>query len=296
MKVLLAEFTVFSDPSLSDEGAAMLGAMKTSFEAGGHGVLTPGCGDFESEIRRIGPLCDAGLVIAPDHLLAGFTRALEQVTWNIGCNSLNIAVCASKTLTSSILASHGIDVPAETREGVKVIKPVNGCGSKQVRLSTGQPGPGEIGQEFIEGEPISVSLVGSRICGDVCEFYSGKPPLVLAVNRQRISISNDGTIHYQGGETPLSNHPRIEEIMAIARKTVTFLGCQGYSGVDMVVGERIVVVDVNPRITTSVTGITRTMTENLGDILLEASYGRGPDTVHHIGRVVFDQKGGLIQE
>lgn len=293
MKVLLAEYTVLSDPALCAEGAAMLSALKRSFEQAGHIVEVPVDKDLGSEILRLGPHCDAGLVIAPDHLLAGFTRLLEQVTWNIGCGSLNIAVCANKRLTASILSSHGIDIPVETTRGKKVLKPVSGCGSQGVRLSDETPGPGEIGQEYINGEPLSVSLVGSRVVGDVCECFTGRPPLVLAINRQKISMKPDGTFVYEGGETPVLNHPLEEQIIQTAIRTASVLGCQGYVGIDMVVGDRIVVVDVNPRITTSVVGITSTMEEELSTILIGASYGKGPDKVHHHGHVVFDREGRI---
>lgn len=291
MKVLLAEYTTLCDPHLAPEGAAMLHALRTSFERAGHLVVTPEQGDFGDELRRLAPLCDAGLVVAPDNLLAGFTRLLEQATWNIGCGSLNVAVCANKQLTSSILASNGIDVPGSPGTLKRVVKPVSGCGSQGVRVTTGDAGPGEFSQEFIEGDHLSVSLVGSRVVGDVCECYTGKPPLVLAVNRQEIVIGDDGRVSYHGGATPVRDHPISARVTETAIKAVSVLGCQGYTGVDIVAGDRVVVVDVNPRITTSVVGIVETMEEELAEILIEASFGRGPVEVHHHGTVRFDETG-----
>jgi predicted ATP-grasp superfamily ATP-dependent carboligase len=296
MKVLLAEYTMLRDPHLAPEGAAMFHALRTSFERAGHQVMTPENGDFGDEIRRLAPLCDAGLIIAPDHLLAGFTRLLEQATWNIGCGSLNVAVCANKQMTSSILASNGIDVPGAPGASKNIVKPVSGCGSQGVRVTSEAAGPGEISQEFIEGDHLSVSLVGSRVVGDVCECYSGKPPLVLAINRQEIGIGDDGRVSYHGGVTPVKDHPMGDRIIGAAIKAVTVLGCQGYTGVDIVAGDRVVVVDVNPRITTSVVGIIQTMDEELSDILIEASFGRGPVEVHHHGTARFDETGRVTAD
>jgi predicted ATP-grasp superfamily ATP-dependent carboligase len=294
MKAFIAEYTVLHDPLLAPEGAAMLNVLKGSFGRCGYEVVTPARGDFLTEIRRLAPGCDAGLVIAPDHLLSGFTCALEQCTDNIGCGSMNVAVCANKRQTARILASHGIAVPEETTEGKKVVKPVQGCGAAGVRITDEPAREEEIGQRFIGGEHLSVSLIGSRLVGDACANYTGKPPLPLALNRQNIEVRPDGTFRYLGGETPV-DHPRRDEIVATAASALTVLGCQGYIGVDVVVADRVYVVDVNPRITTSLVGIAACMKEEIAGLLVEASHGRGPDTVHLRGRVRFDTKGNVTR-
>ena len=76
---------------------------------------------------------------------------------------------------------------------------------------------------------------------------------------------------------------------------MTVLGCQGYAGVDNVVGDRIYVVDVNPRITTSIIGITAVMEEEIAGILVEASQGKGPERVHLHGRVRFTKDGRVTR-
>jgi tyramine---L-glutamate ligase len=292
MKAFLAEYSVCNDPELAPEGAAMLSVLAESFRRCGYEVVTPEGPDFEGEIRRLAPGSDVGLVIAPDHLLFRYTHLLEQVTHNIGCGSMNAAVCANKRRTGSILSRHGIAVPPEAETGRRVIKPIMGCGAQGVRLADEEPGPDEMAQAWIEGEHMSVSLVGSRVTGNVCEYHSGAPPLLLAVNRQEIAISDDGRFRYLGGETPI--HPdREEEIVATAKEAMNVLGCQGYAGIDLIVGDRIYVVDVNPRPTTSIVGIAAVMEEEIADILVAASYGRAPSEVHHTGRVRFDKSGRI---
>lgn len=294
MNVLLAEYTLHHDPSLAPEGEAMLKTLKQSFERLGYSVASPGEGDFGDEIEQIAHDCEYGLIIAPDHLLAGFTRRMEGITHNVGTDSTNAAVCANKRLTARILAEHGIDVPQEVSAGMRVIKPVRGSGSINVRISDEEPGEGEFGQEILTGDLLSVSVIGSRVVGDVCSFYSGAPPFVLAINRQEIE-NNDGRITYLGGETPVE-HPRADEIRKIAQKVVTILGCQGYIGIDLIVGERITVIDVNPRITTSLIGIAAVMEEEIADLLIKASEGIEPEPVHLNGPVHFDTHGGIIRQ
>ncbi len=292
MKAFLAEYTVCNDPELAPEGAAMLAAISGSFERCGYDVVTPERPDFEGEIRRLAPGCDVGLVIAPDRLIFRYTQILEGFTHNVGCGSMNAAVCANKQRTAAILSRNGIEVPPGAGEGRRVVKPIMGCGAQGVRLTDEEPGAGEFAQAYVEGEALSVSLVGSRVTGNVCEFYSGTPPLLLAVNRQEIAVADDGSFRYLGGETPV--HPdREEEIVATAVRAVNILGCQGYAGIDVIAGDRIYVVDVNPRPTTSLVGIAAVMEEEIADILVAASHGEAPAEVHLSGRVRFDKDGGI---
>lgn len=297
MNILLAEYTVSHDPALAPEGRAMLDVLTRSFTKIGYTVHSPEPGrDFSEEITRLGALCDEGLVIAPDHLLARFTKTLEDVTRNIGCNSFSIAVCANKKRSGQILQSHGIDVPKEVTSGKRIVKQISGCGAVGVRLTDGPAGDGEFGQEFIEGEHYSMSLVGGRVVGEVCLYYTGKGPLLFALNRQDIRFNEDGTVAYNGGETPV-DHPKKDEMYALASKAIEVLGCQGYVGIDMVVTpDRIVMVDVNPRPTTSIIGIDACMEEEIAQVILDASYGRSPESVHLIGHAHFSSEGQVTYD
>ncbi len=150
--------------------------------------------------------------------------------------------------------------------------------------------------EFIEGEHYSVSIVGSRVVGEACGFYSGLPPVFLCINKQTIHINDDGTFTYEGGVTPV--HPEREtEIVEVAKKTIETLGCQGYTGIDMVVGDEIYVVDVNSRPTTSIVGIVEVIEEEIADVLLKATVGLPPECVHYNGKTAkFDTNGGVTVE
>jgi predicted ATP-grasp superfamily ATP-dependent carboligase len=295
MKVLLAEYATACDPALAPEGAAMLDILHKSFTRCGYEVVIPGTGDFYDEILQLAPDCDMGLVIAPDSLLAKFTLPIEQYSHNLGCGSMNAALCANKVTTEKLLKCHGIPVPADAPGGRHVVKPVTGCDSQGVRLTTDAPGGDEFAQEYIEGENYSVSLVMSRVVGEACLYFSGNPPLVLAINRQFVTPGNDGAFTYSGGETPV--HPaRGQEIIDTAVKAATVLGCQGYCGIDVVVADKVYVVDVNPRITTSLVGIAACMEEEIATLLVEASHGSAPKEVHLTGKVRFDTHGKVSPE
>jgi predicted ATP-grasp superfamily ATP-dependent carboligase len=89
--------------------------------------------------------------------------------------------------------------------------------------------------------------------------------------------------------------PREAEIAGVAKKVTEVLGCQGYCGIDVVVADKVYVVDVNPRITTSLVGIAACMQEEIADILVAASKGGGPDQVHLTGSVRFDTQGKVTR-
>ena len=289
MLALLAEYTVFHNPALAPEGNAMLSVLKESFIRSGYDVVTPESGDFEAEIRRLAPLADVGLVIAPDHLLGKYSKILEDNCHSIGCGSMNCALCANKPHAGAILAAQGIAVPKVKTEGIRVIKEKQGAGALNMRIADEEPGPDEFGQEFIEGEHMSVSLVISRYVGNACMYYSGRPPLVLSLNRQHMNIG-DGRVIFEGGEVGV-DHPRKDEIIATAIKATTVLGCQGYAGVDVIVGDEIYVVDVNPRPTSSLVGLAAVMDEEIAEILVGASKGDLPESVHLMGPARYDKDG-----
>jgi predicted ATP-grasp superfamily ATP-dependent carboligase len=252
--------------------------------------MLPGEGDFREELIRLAPECDYALVIAPDKLLAKFIGAIEMKVHHIGCGSINIAICANKIKTAEILRKNGINVPSIGTGEKRIIKPISGSGSIDTRISNEEPGKDEFSQEYIEGENLSVSMVIGRVTGNTCEFYSGKPPLVLAVNRQYVEVDAEGRISYTGGETPVV-HPRQDEIIDTAIKAATVIGCQGYVGIDLIVSDKIYVIDVNPRITTSLVGIAACMQEEIADILVSASRGDVPESVTLTGHAVFDTHG-----
>lgn len=289
MRALLAEYTVFHNPALAPEGMAMLSVLKESFIRSGYDVISPESGDFEAELRRLAPLADVGLVIAPDHLLGKYSKILEDHCHSIGCGSLNCALCSNKPHAGAILAAQGIAVPKQKTEGVRVIKEKQGAGALNMRIADEEPGPDEFGQEFIEGEHMSVSLVISRYVGNACSYYSGRPPLVLSLNRQHLRIG-EGTVAFEGGDVGV-DHPRKDEIVATAIQAATILGCQGYTGVDVVVANKIYVVDVNPRPTSSLIGLAAVMDEEIAEILVAASKGDIPESVHLMGIARYDKDG-----
>lgn len=298
MKIMVAEYAVGAGvPEFILEGRAMLGTLVRSFVSCGHEVLYPTSGmlldsgtavrtdRFEDAISRISKECDAGLVIAPDELLGDLTEIVEDNTVNLGCPPDAVRLCADKLECTGALEKEKIPVPetigSGSYSGNYVIKPRFGCASEGIRRSSaGVLQRDFIATEFIEGEHLSASII------------TGKTQLALTVNKQLIGINDE--ISYKGGIVPYYCD-RFDEIIAVGKKTAKVLGCRGYAGVDIVLGDVPYVVDVNPRPTTSIIGISRVLDEEIGDLILKSVFGDLPDQVKIIGAFTFrkDDLSGL---
>ena len=120
-------------------------------------------------------------------------------------------------------------------------------------------------ERFHPGTPASVAL----LCGPSC-------CLPLAPCGQ--ILSSDGQFRYLGGIVPLSP-PLGPRAVALAERAVATLpGPIGYIGIDLILGaapdgSQDVVVEVNPRLTTSYIGLRRATDANLAALMLAIAAG-----------------------
>lgn len=283
MKILLAEYAVARNiKPLLPEGRAILSTLMDSFRRAGHDVVYPErVRSFADWLEKNAGRADAGLVVAPDALLADFAGILEEETINLGCSPECTGLCADKLRTTKILGKNGVLVPkiiSDGGTGKYVIKPRFGCGSEGVEvIKKFRKRRGFITCGFIEGEHISASII------------VGKTTLPLTVNKQRIKFDR-GKISYDGGVVPYEV-PNKKEIFMVASKTAKVLGCRGYVGIDMVLRDDApFVVDVNPRPTTSIVGIARVINYEIADLILRAKFGKLPGRVLADGTYSFTKK------
>ena len=301
MDIMVAEYAVGAGEggTILLEGRAMLDILVKSFIAAGHKVVYPTSGpvllagtavktkDFDRSVEELSAQCDAALVLAPDELLGDLTEMVEENTINLGCPSGSVRLCADKLKCTRILENEGIKVPATTVSsdpnvfslGEKVVlKPRWGCASEDTTLARYSCATlipeGFVATRYIEGDHLSASLV----VGDDTLSQSQSPQtLPLTVNRQNISIGSE--IQYNGGTVGVDTG-RNQELFQAAQRSAEALGCKGYVGVDIVLADKPWVIDVNPRPTTSIIGISKIMEEELGELILKAHSGDLPFSVN----------------
>ncbi len=226
---------------------------------------------------------DAIWLIAPetDALLYRLVSLIEQQgVDSTGCSAAAIWICTDKRRTAERLAEAGISVvpgiesvDSVTDDGQGwVLKPVDGAGSEQTflcktrhalcdRLKTLNPQRFLI-QPYISGQVASMSL----FCAD------GKVYL-LAVNQQDVVIEDDRlklrAIRVNG---LVSEYQRCLVLAEAINGAIS--GLKGYVGVDFILTEAgPVVLEINPRLTSSYAGLAQSTGLNLAALSLN------PDSV-----------------
>lgn len=289
------------------EGRAMLSAIVEDFAAAGHEVSTilhpashwpgelppsieraPDDSSRRAALTRLAGAADWSLVIAPEidgQLIACCQVVRESGGRLLGPSPAALDICCDKHATAEALRAAGVPAP----EGVllnpgdvapagfpfpAVLKPCDGAGSQDVQLIRERPRASDWPsrktpqrlEQFCPGVAASVALlVGAN------KFYP-LPPC-------RQHLSDDGRFRYQGGSLPIES-ALATRATALARRAVAAVpGLFGFVGVDLVLGDdpagrEDVVIEINPRLTTSYIGLRRLAKSNLGQSILDVAAAR----------------------
>jgi tyramine---L-glutamate ligase len=287
-------------PSVSREGDLMLGTLIAEL-AGIEGVHV-----IASRDPRLPPLagCEALRPLAgetPEALFARGVagsdavwptapesgRTLERLAAGVsaagrtllGCTPEAIRLSASKLATTRALGARGVPVvatygtndPIPPLPGPWVLKPDDGAGCDGIERLDGvahvegrlrAAGGRLVAQPWVEGEAWSLSL----LC-------AGGRAHLLACNRQRLSW-REGRLHLDGLDVnarPPAD-PRVGMLGAEIADAIP--GLWGYVGVDFLMAtEGPLVIDVNPRLTTSYCGLPAALSLNVAAMVLELRDG-----------------------
>jgi len=248
--------------------------------------------------------CDTAIVIAPesDNILAWFTAQAElKGVPVLGSAASAVAAAGNKAECHKLFSKAGLPNPktqtvsfdrapqAATEIGFPlVIKPVDGVGCEGVYMVNqasgldaalkcvcGVTSRNEIlVQSVARGAPASASLM---ISGDRC--------LPLSLNRQLIEAGSP--FRYSGSEVPFS-HGAAKRAVDLACSAVNLIpGLRGYVGVDLVLADdSVLLIEINPRLTTSYIGLRMVSQKNLAAAIWEACVdGILPEQVPLCGRV-----------
>ena len=235
--------------------------------------------DDRQVLAHLAAAADWTVVIAPefDGLLESRCRTVLNAGGRLLGASLDlIQLAADKHRTAELLAAAGLPVPQgmllAAGESVPadfprpaVVKPRYGAGSQDVEiLRSKSPQSSCEGERRLErfcpGTPTSVAM----LCGSAGCF-----PLPAC---QQL-LSGDGRFTYLGGRLPIQ--PALaRRATDLARKVTESLPApRGYLGIDLVLGDDPsgrddVVIEINPRLTTSYVGLRALAEGNLAAALL----------------------------
>jgi tyramine---L-glutamate ligase len=251
---------------------------------------------------------DWTIVIAPefDDLLRSRCRLVEESGGRLlGPSASLVSLAADKQRMAEHLSASGLPAPRGAAISVGgsfpvgirfpvVIKPRFGAGSQDVRLVPDESaaalyldqftGPARV-EEFSFGMAASVAfLCGPSGCMDL-------PPC-----RQR--LSDDGAFRYLGGELPLEPLLAGRATELAAQAIATLPNPLGYLGVDLVLGDapdgrEDVVIEINPRLTTSYVGLRALARDNLAAAMLATAAGETPRLSFADRQLEFDLDGTI---
>lgn len=251
---------------------------------------------------------DATIIVAPE-IGGALLRCCQRVV-DVGGKLISpgpsaVAVASDKFRLCRLLRDDG--VPTPYTRGIlagdslpidfpfpAVIKPVDGAGSMGVQLIrcpddwSWEANPSDqqdwLLQPYQLGTPASVAL----LCRP-----SGVHPLIPC--RQRFDGSE--RFAYCGGSLPLPPPLAERSVRLAVRATERALpGVVGYLGVDLVLGGDAsggedVVIEINPRVTTSYVGLRAAAETNLAAAMLAVAADRAPDMRFSPKSLEFDADG-----
>jgi len=270
---------------LRSEGHAMQSALSIDLRAAGHTVLTlENDSNRQRSFHQLATNANAVILLAPEigGILLRLARQVEQ--WQcrlLSPNSRLIEIATNKHHTAEHLRARGVAAPpgivvatGTTRDqhlpwqGPTVSKPLDGAGSWGVQRvePLSQPLPFAVRLEpFCSGIPASVAV----LCG---------PAKRVALVACRQHLGGKTEFCYLGGSLPLptllSQRAQKLALHALSQMPPTV----GYVGVDLVLGHhgdgsQDVVIEINPRLTTSYVGLRHIYRENLADAWLKIAEG-----------------------
>ena len=252
--------------------------------------------EAEAAIQKISESADAAYIIAPEsnQVLQSLVASIEQAGLpSLNCRASAIGKVSDKAVLHERLKKLGclrlrqyllthLTMSRKSSRAISgklefplIFKPVDGvgCGGLSVVRNENQVASAVdkiiressskyfMAQELIHGIAVSVSLIST-----------GSEALPISLNKQNVSLMTPESIStYNGGLVPF-NSPLKREAFATAETTVkSFRGLRGYIGVDLVLTEKEpVVIEVNPRLTTSYVGMRKVVSFNPAQAMINA--------------------------
>jgi predicted ATP-grasp superfamily ATP-dependent carboligase len=271
--------------------------------------------ELSAKLTELSGLADAVYVIAPES-----GQVLEKLVENIeasGGTSLNCEAAAIQQVSNKMTAyeamkKRGLKVPEtvlvdvhEKTENIKrltkelgyplVFKPLDGvsCGGLSIVKDEKDIAGAvkKVARELMSRHFIAQKVVKGK-AASACVISNGDKAVAATLNRQLVTLAPPGKESgYYGGAVPFEHSLEKKALETAERAVEGIGGLKGYVGVDMILtGEEAIVLEVNPRLTTSYVGLRRVANFNPVEAIVDAVNGRKlPKNVQCMGYSFFSK-------
>ena len=252
--------------------------------------------EWQSKLEELSGLVDAVYVIAPEsgQVLEKLVETIEKS----GGTSLNCEFDAIKRVSNKMtvyktLERIGLKAPetvlldidekiGNIKHSTKelgyplVFKPLDGvscCGLSIVKdCGDITMAVKKVARESASRQFIVQKLVRGKATS-ACVISTGDKALSVSLNRQLVTLAPpDKESRYYGGTVPFDHNLEKKALRAAERASEAIDGLKGYVGVDMILTEEEpVIMEVNPRLTTSYIGLTKAANFNPADAIINAT-------------------------
>jgi len=271
--------------------------------------------EFSAKLTEQAKVADAVYVIAPEsgQVLENLVQDIENSGGTaLSCSVEAIKRVSNKMKTNETLKKMELKVPEtvlldihETADVIEqltkelgyplVFKPLDGvsCGGLSLVKDADRivGAVKKVAHESMSEQFIVQELIMGK-AASACVISTGDKAVAVTLNRQFVTLASpDGESGYHGGAVPFEHSLEKEAFRAAERAVEGIGGLKGYVGVDMILtNERAVVLEINPRLTTSYVGLRRVAEFNPAEAIINAIIRRKlPKNVQHRGYAFFSK-------
>jgi predicted ATP-grasp superfamily ATP-dependent carboligase len=145
--------------------------------------------------------------------------------------------------------------------GLTFVKDVKQIEQAVAKISAASSAETFLAQELIHGKATSVSV-----------YSTGQEALPVSLNQQTVTLAEpDSESSYDGGAVPFDSKLKAKAFSAAKKLVESVQGLRGYVGVDIILTDDApVVIEVNPRLTTSYVGLRMVSGFNPAEVLVDS--------------------------
>ena len=271
--------------------------------------------ELYAKLEEFSSVADAVYVIAPEsgQVLEKLVHIIETSGGKLlNCKFDAIKRVSNKMTVYETLGRIGLKVPetvlldihektGNIRRLIKelgyplVFKPLDGvsCGGLSLVKNRGDIAGAvkKVARESMSKQFIAQKVIRGK-AASACVISTGDKALSVTLNRQLVTLASpDEESGYYGGVVPFDHSLEREALRAAQRVVEGIGGLKGYVGVDIILAdEDPVVLEVNPRLTTSYVGLRRVVNFNPAEAIVDAVIRRKlPKNVQSRGYAFFSK-------